>query len=53
MLHKTQVAICFRAKEPSPQTTRNFALVTCDADGRLGWRAVGVWSHDCQIFSAG
>ena len=27
MLHKTQVAIHFRAKKPSPQTTRNFTLV--------------------------
>ena len=27
MLHKTRVAIRFRARKPSPQTTRNFALV--------------------------
>ena len=48
MLHKTRIAIRFRAKKPSPQTTRNFALV----DLWCG-RTVGVRSRDCQIFSDG
>ena len=48
MLHKTRVAIRFRAKKPSPPTTRNFALeyLWCG-------RAVGVRSRDYQIFSDG
>jgi len=54
MLHKTQVAISFRAKKFSPQTTRNFALVyACGVDGRSSGQVVAVQSHDCQIFSAG
>ena len=56
MLHKTRVAIRFRAKKPSPQTTRNFALVClwCGrTDGRSVGRSVGVRSRDCQIFSDG
>ena len=52
MLHKTRVAIRFRAKKPSPQTTRNFALV-CLWCGRTVGRSVGVLSRDYQIFSDG
>ena len=40
MLHKTRVAIRFRSKKPSPQTTRNFALV-CLWCGRTVSRADG------------
>ena len=39
MLHKTQVAIRFRAEKPLPQTTRNFALV-CLWCGRTVGRSV-------------
>lgn len=41
MRHKTRVAIRFRAKKPSLQTTRNFALAYArGADGRAGSRSV-------------
>ena len=48
MLHKTRVAIRFRAKKPSPQTTRNFALV-CLWCGRTVGRAV--YGHVITKFS--
>ena len=37
MLHKTRVAIRFRAKKPSPQTTRHFALVCLWCGRTAGW----------------
>ena len=48
MLHKTWVAIRFRAKKPSPQTTRNFALV-CLWCGRTVGRSV--YGHVITKFS--
>ena len=48
MLHKTRVAIRFRAKKPSPQTTRNFALV-CLWCGRTVGRSV--YGHVIAKFS--
>ena len=49
MLHKTRVAIRFRAKKPSQQTTEILRWCACGADGR----AVGIRSRDRQIFSDG
>ena len=50
MLHKTRVAIRFRAKTPSPQTTRNFALVCLvRTDGRAVGRSV--YGHVVTKFS--
>ena len=48
MLHKTRVAIRFCAKKPSPQTTRNFALV-CLWCGRTVGRSV--YGHVITKFS--
>ena len=48
MLHKTRVVIRFRAKKPSPQTTRNFALV-CLWCGRTVGRSV--YGHVITKFS--
>ena len=52
MLHKTQLAIRFRAKKPSPQTTRKFALVYLWCE-RTGGQLLGVRSRDYPIFSDG
>ena len=48
MLHKTRVAIRFRAKKPSSQTTRNFALV-CLWCGRSGGQSM--YDHVIAKFS--
>ena len=48
----TRVAVRFRAKKPSPQTTQKFTLV-CLRCGRTVRRSVGLRSRDCQIFSDG
>ena len=51
MLHKTRVAIRFHAKKPSPQTSRNLALVVpvVRTDGRAGgW---SVYGHVIAKFS--
>ena len=48
MLHKTWVAIRFRAKNYYPKFC---VSMQCGADGRSGGRPVGVRSRDCQIFS--
>ena len=52
MLHKTRVVIRFRVKKPSPQTTRNFALVYLWC-GRTVRRAGGrsVYGHVIAKFS--
>ena len=51
MLHKTRVAIRFRAKNHSPQTTRNFALVwsVVRTDGQVVGRSV--YGHVIAKFS--
>ena len=51
MLHKTWVAIRFRAKNHSPQTTRNFALVcsVVRTDGQVVGRSV--YGHVIAKFS--
>ena len=51
MLHKTRVVIHFRAKNHSPQTTRNFALVcsVVRTDGQVVGRSV--YGHVIAKFS--
>ena len=48
MLHKMQVAIHFQDKKPSPQTTRNFALVYLWC-GQVGGQSV--YGHMIAKFS--
>ena len=49
VFHKTQVAIRFRAKKPSPETKFCVGMPVVGTDGQ----AVGVRSPDCQIFTDG
>ena len=49
MLHKTRVAIRFRAKNPHHRLSEILRWFACGANGLV----VGVRSRDCQIFSDG
>ena len=51
MLHQTRVAIRFRAKKPSPQTSLNFALVCLWCRRTDGGAVYGVYGHVIAKFS--